>query len=59
MLAGPNPKKSKLNEVSNDSQMEEEKESAADLQKKIKELEENYGKALTWIQAAEQHLGQQ
>jgi hypothetical protein len=31
MLAGPNPKKSKLNEVSNDSQMEEEKESAADL----------------------------
>ena len=59
MLAGPPSKKRKINQISNDSDMDEAKENPEDLKRKIKELEDNYGAALTWIQAAEEHLGQQ
>jgi hypothetical protein len=59
MLAGPPSKKRKLNEIANDENMEEEKENPENLKRKIKELEDNYGKALTWIHAAEEHIGQQ
>jgi hypothetical protein len=59
MLAGPPSKKRKINQISNDSDMEEAKENPEDLKRKIKELEDNYGAALTWIHAAEEQLGQQ
>ena len=56
MLAGPNPKKRKLNEIAGDnSKMEEAKESV-DLKAKIRELEANFSHALNWISVAENHL---
>ncbi len=56
MLAGPNPKKRKLNEVANeDSQIEEQKDDSA-LRKENEVLKANYNAALNWIKSAEQHL---
>ncbi len=57
MLGWPNRKKRKPNDIVDDSAMEEEKQEDPKVIDKIKELERNYGEALTWIWANETQLG--
>jgi hypothetical protein len=54
MVSGPNPKKRKLNEISNyDSNNEEKKQDPTTLQREINQLKTNYSAALNWIKDAE------
>lgn len=53
MLAGPNTKKCKLNEISNQNGQAEEVKEEKSLKQENEQLKANYNTALNWIKAAE------
>ena len=57
MLAGLNPEKRKLTELSQESsQIEEEKQDATTLKREVDQLKANYSAALNWIQSAKYQM---
>lgn len=56
MLAGPNQKKKKLNEISDGGMMIDDSKEASKLKKRLEELEKKHASALEWIENASQFM---